>query len=666
MKRSFLISLFLPSVMLFIGLNSITVHATDITQQRQAFLTALQALKSRNMATFEQLSTQLDNYPLNYYLRYLELSPRLKNASPEEILAFVERYGDTANGNKIRQEWLARLAAQNEWAGFLYSYKPQKSQALQCNYLYAQLMTGTPPAKLMAETKELYLVSKAQPSACEPLFAAVLYNSKEMQNNALLWQRIHLVMQAGNIKVADTLSNRLNDSEKQWLRLWQTMHLNPSATLSSFSQADVPLARDIIVHGISRLATDPSTFNSALSYWDDFQKRYAFSVEQLGEAQRNIALASAKQDRSDALQRLTAVNKNYLTDEITETRLKLALKRQEWVAIADFVTELPIEERDSLQWQYWLARALEQINGKTNEGQTAKDIYQHLAKERDYYGFLAADRLGIPYDVKHHPIQFSAAEEKHLMNQVGFYSAYEFYQLGMIPEARREWQYVTDNMPQREQAIAAALASRWKWYDRAIFTAAKANSYDDLEVRFPLAYYQNIVTGAKNQDVDLSWVYGITRQESAFVQEARSGAGALGLMQLMPATGRHVAQKIGLPVKSNADILYIDNNIALGAAYLKQMLDFFDGNYMLATAAYNAGPGRAKRWAAMNGCLPADVWVEMIPFDETRTYVRRVLFYTSVFDARLNQQVRPLRVALSAEHCLVNSAEIESTNASGS
>ncbi|EIJ42297.1 soluble lytic murein transglycosylase-like protein [Beggiatoa alba B18LD] len=667
MKRSYFISLFFYSLLSLFLLTANSLVAADLTQQRQLFLNALQAVKARNMASIEEYSAQLEGYPLNYYLRYYLISNRLKSASSEEVLEFVDSYGDSFNGNKVRQEWLQRAITQNNWAGYLYAYQPQKDVALQCYYLYARLMTGTPASQLFEETKSLYLVKKEQPSACEPLFAAVLYNSRDMQNNALLWQRIRLVMQAGKVTVANQLANRLNDADKQWLRLWQAMHSNPSAMLSSFNQPDVNLARDIIMHGISRLADKAETFNQALQYWEDFQQRYAFSVEQLGEMQRNIALASAKQDRADALQWLTAVNKNYLTKEITETRLKIALQRQEWIAIADFITELPSDERDSLQWQYWLARALEQTHGKTNEGQTATSIYQKLAKERDYYGFLAADRLGVAYDVTHHPTQFNANDERRLMKRVGFQAAYEFYQLGMILEARREWQYITDNMEARDQAIAAALASRWKWYDRAIFTAAKANSYDDLEVRFPLAYYQELVTGARNQEVDLSWVYGITRQESAFLHEARSGAGALGLMQLMPATGRHVARQIGIPVKSNADILYIDNNIALGTAYLKEMLDYFNGNYMLATAAYNAGPGRAKRWAQNNGCLPADLWVELIPIDETRTYVRRVLFYTSVFDARLNQQVRPLRIALNPEHCLVNSAELEkNTKASGS
>ncbi|OAD23631.1 lytic murein transglycosylase, soluble [Candidatus Thiomargarita nelsonii] len=194
------------------------------------------------------------------------------------------------------------------------------------------------------------------------------------------------------------------------------------------------------------------------------------------------------------------------------------------------------------------------------------------------------------------------------------------------------------------------LASHWEWHDQAIMAAAKAGYYDDLDVRFPLAFKSQLTRGAKRQGIDLAWVYGIVRQETAFRHKARSSAGALGLMQVMPATARFVAKKIDLKLKRRQDILDIDTNIKLGTAYLQQMLDKFDGNYMLATAAYNAGPGRSKRWAAENSCVPADLWVELIPFNETRKYVRSVLFYTRIFEERLQRKrLRPLRVTLAGK-----------------
>jgi soluble lytic murein transglycosylase len=229
----------------------------------------------------------------------------------------------------------------------------------------------------------------------------------------------------------------------------------------------------------------------------------------------------------------------------------------------------------------------------------------------------------------------------------------------MSAQAKEEWDYAIDRLTPQQQAIAAHLASHWGWHDCASATAGKAKAFDDLQIRFPLAYRSQIESGAQTQGLNLSWVYGIIRQESAFAVDARSRSGALGLMQLMPGTAQMVAKKIGLKLGNMKEVLEVETNISLGTAYLRQMLDKFDGNYMLATAAYNAGPGRAVRWSAENSCLPADVWVEMIPFDETRDYVKRVLSYAKVFEARLGHQQTPLPIVLAqAAGCPVESQQV--------
>jgi len=234
----------------------------------------------------------------------------------------------------------------------------------------------------------------------------------------------------------------------------------------------------------------------------------------------------------------------------------------------------------------------------------------------------------------------------------------EFYDVSLFAQARREWRHGVNQMQRREQAIAGALAGKWEWHDRAVFTTAKAGAYDDLALRFPMPFKAVFSKYAKEKGLDLAWVYGIARQESAFMKGAKSHVGASGLMQLMPATAKYVAKKIGLEIETQQDIVDVENNINLGTAYLQQMLNTFGGNYMLATAAYNAGPGRSQRWSKRHGCLPADIWVELIPFDETRTYVRRVLFYTRIFEYRLQyQETTPIRVYLSAKHCPAKKAQ---------
>lgn len=629
-----------------IALSSLS-YANDITQQRWQFDLAVEALEAKDWESFDQLSAGLQDYPLYYYLRYHYLKPRLFEVSQSEIRTFLKRYGNTYFGDSLRLDWLNQLAKMGDWASFIQFYTPQKSTSLQCHYLHARLMMGQQRRATLEQAKKLWLVGKSQPNACDPVFE-YLYSSG-LINNAMLWERISLAMKKGRVGLASAMAKRLDSADMALATRWQEMHRRPAATLAEFNEPDSPLVREIIRHGIARLAR--TDFELANQYWNKYQQQYAFSIQQIGEMQRDFALASVKHDHPDALKWLTSVNKNFLNDKVSLTRIKLALRTQNWPALLDFIIELPEKEQNSLQWRYWLARALEQ----TGKSRQAQRVYRKLARERDYYGFLAAERINAKYRLQHRSITFTPAEQTQLMKNPSIAGAYEFYQLGQLKSetgtkwilnARREWQYAVNHLNSREQAVAAALASRWRWYDRALITAAKAGYYDDLDVRFPLAYYPNFAAGASNQNIDLAWVYGITRQESLFMSEVRSHAGALGLMQLMPATGRHVARKIGLSLRSTRDILDIDTNISLGTAYLRQMLERFNGNYMLATAAYNAGPNRAKRWAEENACVPADVWVELIPFNETRKYVRRVLFYTRVFESRLGQRPLSLRVTL--------------------
>lgn len=639
---------------LFVGMTfclaGLGVQADDFSSSEQQFDRALEALKSKKVADFLKISAGLQDYPLYYYLQYKYLQPRLKQVDSWEVKTFLRQYGDTYFGESLRRNWLKQLAKTGDWNTFIQFYTPQKSADLQCDYIQARLMTGRGTHEALDDAQELWLVGKSQSKKCDPAFKQ-LYR-RGFIDNEMLWERIGLVMKNGRINLASALAKHLEPADRTWVARWKTMHRKPTQTLAQFEEPDLPITRQIILHGIKRLAK--KQFEEAKDYWNHLQHHYAFSIQQIGEMQRDLALASAKHKHPNALIWLTAVNKNFLTEKVTKTRFKLALRQQNWQAVADFITELSEKEKNHLKWRYWLARALEQ----TGQFAIAQRIYRALAQERDYYGFLAADHIGAKHQMQHRPIKYSQAEANDLMRDISIAGAREFYNLSKhlnskpkwLLNARREWHYATTRLPRNQQIIAAALANRWGWYDRGLMTAAKAGYYDDLDVRFPLAFYEPLATAAENQALDLSWVYGIVRQESAYMSNARSRAGALGLMQLMPATGRLVAKKIGIKLKRTKDILDINTNTSLGTAFLRQMLDRFSGNYMLATAAYNAGPRRAKRWAAENSCVPPDIWVELIPFNETRKYVRRVLFYTRIFESRLGQKPLPLRIALKQDN----------------
>ncbi|MDH3514704.1 MAG: lytic transglycosylase domain-containing protein, partial [Gammaproteobacteria bacterium] len=318
-------------------------------------------------------------------------------------------------------------------------------------------------------------------------------------------------------------------------------------------------------------------------------------------------------------------------------RVKTALRAGQWESAKRFIAGLSEEQQRNSQWRYWSARILEATGNKSE----ARSLYQGLARDRSYYGFLSADRVDTDYSMQHVSIEASPEEVGAMLARPGIQMAQELYQMGQVNDARRQWAWTTRHMNNRELAVAAVIARQWGWHDRAILTVAKSDHLDDLELRFPLLYREMIETNASELGIDPSWVYGVVRQESAFVVDARSSAGALGLMQLMPSTGRLTGRKINMPIRNNRAILNIENNLRLGASYLKEILGRNKGNQVLATASYNAGPNRVSSWLPEQN-MDADIWVELIPYGETRDYVKNVMSYTTVYDHRLGS--RPVRL----------------------
>ena len=273
-------------------------------------------------------------------------------------------------------------------------------------------------------------------------------------------------------------------------------------------------------------------------------------------------------------------------------------------------------------------------------------MLQALATERSFHGFLAADALHLDYSLKNRSITATDAELAELQRRYpALLRAGELLRAQLIYDARREWSFGTRDLAPRDLECAALLAHQWNWHDRAIFTAGRSGHLDDLELRFPVLHAQEVVRVATPLQIDPSWVMGVMRQESAFIVDVRSAAGALGLMQLMPGTGADMARALKLPKPNSADLLRADTNIRLGSQYLKQTLDSL-GNKVLATAAYNAGPGRVRRWLPDTQPMPAALWVDTIPFSETRGYVRNVLAFATIYDTRLQRPITPLQVRM--------------------
>jgi soluble lytic murein transglycosylase len=310
----------------------------------------------------------------------------------------------------------------------------------------------------------------------------------------------------------------------------------------------------------------------------------------------------------------------------------MALRTQNWPRLLEAIAALPSKENQSPQWNYWRAHAL----AATGQQQEAQTEFTLLALERHYYGFLAADRLALPYNLNHVATAIAAEVQAQVAAQPGIVRARELFQLGLLPEARREWQAAIPRLNRAQQGQAAMLALQWGWYDRAVLTANQAGLSDDLDLRFPTPYRDRVERYSRMHRLDPHVTYAIVRQESAFRPDATSPVGALGLMQMMPQTGRQVAKRLSVEPPSRSGLLDVDTNLKFGSAYLRAMLDQYNGNLVLAAAAYNAGPRRVADWLERNADLPPTVWIEAISFYETREYVKSILAFAAVFNWRLN------------------------------
>jgi soluble lytic murein transglycosylase len=608
-----------------------TAEAQDarLERQRADFVAAERALQQRDTVQYRQLRAGLRDYPLYPYLQLAELQGRLSSASSAEVAQFLEQYADIPIAPRLRQAWLHHLARQKRWADYVAFYTPQSSAELQCHYHWALHETGE-RSRALAATESLWLVGKSQPKVCDPLFGA--WRRAGRLTPELAWRRVELAMEAGELGLAGYLKRYLKPEDRPWVDYWQELYRNPQRVLTTQSPAkDDPRARAIIVHTVGRLAgSDPA---AAAFAWDRLQGQYRFERGQGAVLEQRIGVLMALRDRQRGMERLAAIEPELADRQTREWRVRTALALDDWHGALTWIERLSEEEQASDRWRYWRARALE-ATGRTDE---AEALYDRLAGSRSYYGFLAADRQDLPYEFAPRPLAIADAQLSELEGLPGMRRARELFELNRMMEARREWQQMTAGLSQAQLNAVAKVAHRWGWHDRAILTLARTAYWDDLDLRFPLAHKGEVLAHADALQVDPAWAYAVMRQESAFMPDARSRAGAMGLMQIMPDTGRQVARLLNAELPHPNRLLDVKTNIRFGVTYLRRMLDHAEGNTVVATASYNAGFDRVRRWIPDDSALPADVWVDTIPFYETRDYLANVLAYTAIYEYRLGR-----------------------------
>ena len=610
----------------------------QLNSQRTIFQQAQKALKTNQIDRFNSLKQQLDGYPLQVYLDYLYLRHRLNYTDNATIGQFITDNQGTFYADRLRNVWLNQLAGKKQWQTYLSYYQPPQSASRQCSHLQALIATGQ-QEQAFAETSALWLVPKSQHKACDPVFK--LWQDQGYITDTLRWQRIQLALQKNQFNLAKYLAKSLFDPNEAngWITRWQQIHQNPlpllkqlpgnppkNQTVSLFH--DIDIARDIIQHGIERLARKST--DQAFSAWQRIKPAYQFSEQDKQATQAYIAKRAALRREDRTLE--------FFGNIANEPwRVRAALWQQDWSAVQQAIMSLDSEQQQTSRWQYWLGRSQAELGDQS----AANNTLNALIMERDYYSFLAADKLGLAYQMNHHPIPFEPSELALFSQRPAVARLSEFYALNMSIEARRQAYKLKQTMSARELQLLALLTNSWGWHNQTIALLGKAKYWDALNLRFPIVYDTAILNAAKVNGLDPSWLFAIARQESAFDPKARSHVGATGLMQLMPKTGKLIARLINKPLKNTSELLNPDRNIQLGSAYLHRMYVQNQHNPVLATASYNAGPHRIKRWLPDHD-LPTDIWVENIPFNETRRYTRSVLSYAAIFDYQRKQPIKPL------------------------
>jgi peptidoglycan lytic transglycosylase len=604
-----------------------------LKQQRAAFRSAWTA--AQNGQAWQPLAKGLANYPLYAYLEAAALQHDIKTAGPARIDAYLHRYAGLIPADDLRKAELRQLAQQKDWKGFLHFYRPGLGDALTCGALQAKLAQGG-HLDFDHDLAELWQQTRL-PSDCAPVLDAAF--AQKLLTPSRVWARIERAADAGH---ADTI-----EQSAQWLsgadvvaaqRIAEALRAPSTLLAHANGLSDTARDREAISRALVRLARHDD--DAARSLWQALSKQFAFDDIQRDHVLGALALYAAIDGEPDALQQLAALPAAAQTDATREWRVRAAVAQGDWKAASAALAALSPDEMQHDEWRYWQAR----IAQKLGHDGTALDDYTTLAQEATFYGFLAADRANLPYSICPQTLATDPATDRQIETDPGFARAFEFFALGMLPYARREWDRAFAKLTPDQQRQAVALAARKGWYDRAVFAFGQPDDLHYYALRFPLAYEHDVLTAARSAGIDPAWAFAIIRAETAWQPDAQSGADARGLMQLLPGTARQVARRSGLSYDGGDSLYEPAINLPIGTQYLADLATRFDDSPWLASAAYNAGPGNARRWVDARGDLSPETFILTIPFNETRDYVTRVLSFATIYDWRLHGEP----VAISA------------------
>ena len=547
---------------------------------------------------------------------------RLGSISAHDLDKLMTKYPDSAAISNLRWRKLFRLGRANWHQDFLFLFQQTDNTELNCYKLEARYRLKQETETDHREALRLWTHGKSQPKACDTLFSII--SKRGLITKEARLRRIDNALENGQLRLARWLAKPLDRSAKKNINAWVQARRQPAKFLTK-KAGEFPKWVDMAA---SRLASrNPD------------QLLLLIKDRKIPDAVREKAILGAARTLAIKLDPAASPLLNMELPShpiLNHWRVRYFIHYQKWPEVLTAIARLSSEEQREIEWNYWTSRSL----AMTGSSDLAFAGFQKIAKSNSWYGFLAADYLDIPYDLSAKSQRPADSLVTDVDRRTDVIVARLLFEEGLTVMARRQWDFVIGRLTEEEQKAAAILANRWKWHSRSAVTAHQSGLTDDYELRYPLAFEKPLRTAAERHKIPLSWLSGLMRSESLFMHDIRSPAGALGLMQVMPRTGRQTAKHLNLKWKGNRTLINPSTNIRIGSYYLAKQLNQF-GHPALATAAYNAGPHRVKKWMP-ESTMPLDVWVASIPFTETRNYVQRVLTAQVIYEWRYNNAIRRL------------------------
>ena len=622
------------------------VPGATAEDQRADYRAALAALARGDDAVYRSLLPRLQTYALLPYVEFAALDRRSTRLDAASLDEFVARFPDSPLREDVLQRWLRDAALSGDWRGYLGRYDARlRGLDLTCWRLEALYRTDAPAAALDA-MPALWLSPRPLPGACDGIIA--LWERDRGIPEDLIWRRLLGAVAANDLALAEQLLTKLPRATRLLGARLLDVHVQPER-LGNAQLPDTEHGRDVAAEGIRRLARSDATAASVL--WLQFRESHRFPPALQRTIELDLLRRAADQDRLQGIAPIPATPdddprgassgaasgaSNSERADAVEAVLRYTIRHGLWSQLLAALRDLPPARQALPRWQYWFARATQLTSDDAVPGAAVAytRAYRELASDRSFYGFLAADRLHQPPHLAADDAVPSQALLTGMAQRAGIVRAFELSALGEHVTARREWRYALAGEDLPHKLAAATVAARQHLLRLSIQTVIDAAAWDALALRFPTAFEQLVLGEAATQGLDPSWVYAVARQESAFIGDARSPSGALGLMQLMPGTAADVARARNVSLQ-DGDLLQPAVNVRLGTYYLAELYRNFGYHRVLAAAAYNAGPGRVRDWLQRRPASPIDVWIDSIPFDETQRYVQNVLVFAHIYSRRL-------------------------------